>query len=1116
MKYKNILKVSLAALLGLATLSGCVNKEWNEITELNLARCLVPGNLTARVDPALGDVVTFGWDLNKDAGGYELAVYTDEAMTQLENSWPLMPGEVPFTTRLTADQKYWFTVQAYRVDAGGMKVPGTESHLSLYDGSVKTYAVKDNLYLEVKARATNSVSLAWSNEVSDFAEVTDLTAVPVKGGKPVKKEITSAEAGAAAATVDGLDPSTEYQITLFYMSASRGSVDVWTKAEQGSAVTITTSDELKTAVVSGGSYYLPYNEDGYSMGTAKPSGDLTLIGELGPDGAKPVVSGKVELTADLAAGSSLYFENIKFDGVAGSRIVEHTGGSPVVESVVFLNCEITNFLAGFFYGNNDNVVKIGTLKFDSCEMYGIPGSGGDAVDIRKTTEIDEIAFINNTMYDGIRTLFRIDASDAIKIGHIDFENNTVKNIATIDDGNNRGVFAVRVPHEMTLKNNLFLFEDGGKTEDVDRAQLFQNNANTVEPTFRNASGNYSYAHGKDFFTKISAQAAGFVTMNVDPCYNSKGNFFQLAAQDLIENKVGASKWWISYVEKPEDLTQHVITAAHTWNLQDASLFAGDVKNSRVRDELMLVGTEATPLNADGALTFKQASVLTRKGVPTEGYASFKVNAPGSVDMLLSDPGKTGASVVVALYDDNGLTVLGGAVASAANPDVQKVVVAEVAGEGTVYLYSTGAVSVTKLGWSEDTQALDKVLETPKPVVEPVTLTEGDETAVTINWEPVHAADHYVVVFNKRAQDPQTETSFTVPAEDIAALKAGLYTFTVQAFPSDIDLYYQASEKANASFAIQPKGGGDEQVEVTLSWDFSDADWVAAFESNFTKINNNEDVTFTVNGLTVKGGATLKYNKTADNVYFIQMGGSGAADKRALQFEAPEAGTLKVWASNSGDSDALDRMVTVALNGEVLDSQVGGYAKKNGPHELEFAVTGPGAVSVYPSAGLCFYKVEFTYMSGAPAVVEYDWNFTDSDWVTAFESNFTKINNNEDVTFTVNGLTVKGGATLKYNKTADNVYFIQMGGGGAADKRALTFEAPSAGTVKVWASNSGDSDALDRMVIVALDGTEVDRQVGGYAKKNGPHELEFAVTGAGTVSIYPSAGLCFYHAYYINQ
>ena len=953
MKYKNILKVSLAALLGLTVFSGCVNKEWNEITELNLARCLVPGNLTARVDASLGDVVTFGWDVNKDAGGYELVVYTDEAMTQMENSWALEPGDVPFTTRLTADQKYWFTVQAYRVNADGTKVSGTESRLSVYDGSIKTYAVKDNLYLEIKGRTTSSVSLAWSNEVEDYTEVTELSAVPVKGGKTVKKELSGSEAGSAAATIDGLDPSTEYQITLFYMSASRGTVDAWTKAEQGSATLITTSDELKSAVTAGGNYYLAYSDTPYSMSTAKPAGSLSLVGELGPDGSKPVVVGKVELTADLTeSGADLYFENIKFDGNAGSRIVEHTGGSPVVQSIQFVNCEITNYLAGFFYGNNDNVVKIGQFLFDSCDMYGIIGSGGDAFDIRKTTEIDEIAFINNTMYDGIRTLLRIDASDAIVIGHIDFENNTVKNIATMDDGNNRGIFAVRVPHEMTLKNNLFLFEDGGKTDDTDRAQLFQNNTNTVEPTFRNASGNYSYAHGKDFFTKISAQTAGVIQMNVDPCYNSKGNFFQLAAQDLIENKVGASKWWISYVEKPEDLTQNVITAAHTWNLQDASLFAGDVKNSRVRDYLMLVGTEAAPLNADGGITYKQASVLTRKGVPTEGYVSFKVNAPGSVDMLLSDEGKTGASVVVALYDDNGLAVQGGAVASAA-AGVQKVVVPEVKGEGTIYLYSTGVVTIEKLSWSEDVLALNKVLETPKPVVEPVTLTEGDETPVTVTWDAIPNAASYIVIFNKRAQDPQTETSFTVPAEDIAALKAGLYNFTVQAFPSDDDIYYQKSEQGVAAIAIQPKGGGGEMVEVTLTWDFSDADWQAEFAKLGAVNTDIASADFTLNGLNVFWSNKCKYNTT-----FLQWGGKSSGEDRYVKFTAPEQGTLKVWASNTGNSEDLTRMVTVNVNGDI-QSQPGGYATGGGAVEVEFSIAA-GEVKIYPTGnGLRFYHIYYT-------------------------------------------------------------------------------------------------------------------------------------------------------------
>ena len=1105
MNYKNIIKTVLAALASAALFAGCAREEFVENTELTLKRCLEPQNLSARVDAATGDNVTFGWDVNKDAGEFELSVYTDEEMTVLEKIWTLSPSEVPFTVRLTADQKYWFTVRAYKVDKDGVKVESTSSNLAVYDGNVKTYAVKDNLFLEVTGRSETSVSLSWSKEVADFEEVTEISAVPVKGGKTVKYTLSDADRKAAAATVPGLEASTEYQITLFYMSASRGTVDTFTKAAKGNAIVISTSDELKTAFLTGGEYYLSYSEEGYSMGTAKPVAGISIVGELSSDGSKPVVSGKIELTADLATqGDDLHFENIKFDGAAGSRIVEHTGGSPVVGKVEFVNCEITNFMSGFFYGNNDNVVKIGTLKFDSCEMYGIPGSGGDAVDIRKTTEIDEIAFVNNTISDGIRTLFRIDASDAIKIGHIDFENNTVKNVSTMDDGNNRGIFAVRVAHEMTLKNNLFLWEDGGKTDDTDRCQLFQVNANTVVPTFRTAAGNYSYAQGKDFFTQVSAQTAGFISMNVDPCYNSKGNFFQLAAQDLIENQVGASKWWIPYVEKPEDLTQGVITAAHVWNLQDASLFAGNVKNSRVRDELMLVGTEATPLNADGGINFTTASVLSRKGVPTEGYASFKVNKAGSVDMLLSDPDKTGASVVAALYDDNGFSVQGGAVASSANPGVQKIVVPEVNGEGTIYLYSSGAVSVTKLAWSEDVLAGNRVLETPKPVVEPVTLTEGDETAVTVTWEAIDNAANYVVVFNKRAQEPQTELSFTVPAEDIAELKAGLYSFTVQAFPREDDIYYQKSEQGGASFAIQPKGQAGELVEVTLTWDFSDADW----QTEFAKLGaSNTDIAtadFTLNGLHVFWSSKSKYNTT-----FLQWGGKSSGTDRYVSFTAPEQGTLKVWASNTGSSEDLTRMVTVDVDGDV-QSLPGGYSS-NTPTEVEFSVNA-GEVKIYPTGnGLRFYKVEFTYsyMKGGSTPVEYDWDFSTSDW----QAEFAKLGaSNTDIAtadFTLNGLHVFWSSKSKYNTT-----FLQWGGKSSGTDRYVSFTAPEQGTLKVWASNTGSSEDLTRMVTVDVDG-DVQSLPGGYSS-NTPTEVEFSVN-AGEVKIYPTGnGLRFYHIYYTNQ
>ena len=42
MNYKNILKVSLALIASLAMFAGCTEKEFNEITEITLSRCLEP------------------------------------------------------------------------------------------------------------------------------------------------------------------------------------------------------------------------------------------------------------------------------------------------------------------------------------------------------------------------------------------------------------------------------------------------------------------------------------------------------------------------------------------------------------------------------------------------------------------------------------------------------------------------------------------------------------------------------------------------------------------------------------------------------------------------------------------------------------------------------------------------------------------------------------------------------------------------------------------------------------------------------------------------------------------------------------------------------------------
>ena len=163
----------------------------------------------------------------------------------------------------------------------------------------------------------------------------------------------------------------------------------------------------------------------------------------------------------------------------------------------------------------------------------------------------------------------------------------------------------------------------------------------------------------------------------------------------------------------------------------------------------------------------------------------------------------------------------------------------------------------------------------------------------------------------------------------------------------------------------------------------------------------------------------------------------------------------------------------------------------------------------PENGLRFYKIEFTYMSGAPAVVEYDWDFSTADWqdaLTALGAVNTDITN---IDLTVNGLQFHSGSKSKYNTT-----FIQFGGKSGEMDRYFKFTAPDQGTLKITVSNTGSSAAMDRTVAVTV-GEDKQAQPGGFSS-NAPEVLEYSVAAGEVVITAPENGLRFYRIYYTNQ
>ena len=821
------IKYALLALLTLASLAACKQDVFEEITEIDLARCLAPMNLNARVSSTLGDVVTFTWDVGKDAESYILRIYTDAAGTQEYLSEPVLPSQVPFTKKLEADKTYWCSVQA---TASGKQ----DSKVCFLEKSFKTFAVKDNLFLKVSARNANSVSLNWSKDVADYAEV-DRIEYGFPGADPLGSHTLSAdEIAAAAAVIDGLSASTEYVFTLYYLSAARGQVDAWTMADVTGTTPVSTLDALLNAVKTPGAKILLKMEGSpYDIEALDISNGFSIYGEESADGTKPVIQGEFHFADSWTPGAGLYFEGVELDGGPtatspsgfGFAIQNKNGGTlkdKNIGDITYKNCVIANYTKGLIYEWGNNMV-LGAVTYDSCDIHDINTDGtvgGDVFDIRQATTVESLSFVGNTIWQGMRTFVRFDAGS---LGKLVFENNTLQNLNFVDNANNAGVFGLQItPGSFSFKNNLFLNMTG-------KAVLAGANVKYVPASDMGVSAAnnwfYNLPVGDDgavtYFTAnfTQANAAGTI-LGADPCYNAPGGFFNiLPDSEIADKKVGAPKWWTPFVEEPEDLTLNLIPGSKTWNLGNAKYFSGTIKKEMVRDDLYINASEANAIVCkDGMLAFQAPAVTNRAGVPSVGYLAFKVDGPGSLLVKAADPESAGHHFVIGVgpVDGSEIALKGGVSALSDMANAQKILITSITGESLVYIFPSGPVSLEKLAWSTDLTPVNTALPTPAPKADPSSITAGDAADITVSWDPVEGAGSYSVVFKGKSNTVSEGTEFVIGGTTTGMLDAGSYTVEVYANPTASDIYNTESAAGVAAFAVLPKGGGGEDTELVVN------------------------------------------------------------------------------------------------------------------------------------------------------------------------------------------------------------------------------------------------------------------------------------------------------------
>ena len=1149
--------LSAVALSALAT--GCVEEVPEVIEELELANVLTPSSTSAVVDASTGTTVNFTWT-NSNAANYHLEVYafdldaapasaaeiTDDVlagMTPVVDT-DVAPSESGSSTSYRAEglepeMSYYARVCAQSSADPDAKTAG-DSKWAVFPYPIDTYSVMDQLpSFGVKERTSTTISVQWTVEDGDEYGVNQLRVSPHPTDAAQAFLQVPVESGAVEATVEGLNPSEKYTVALHYNSANRGQMFVWTTPDWTGVAEAADTATLKQFLRDAGQNEDPSSplrikltnrEVPYDLGTVDVLGPVEILGEQSVDGASPVVIGKLKLlpaqtdykysatdgtpsTIPATVGATyLRVEAIEFDGdsYAQEKPLQVDGDFPAESplSIYVVNCDIHGYKHGIFY-DNSKVATYTTITIENSMISDILGDGGDGFDIRAESTVNNVTMRNNTLSNGMRSFIRIDKGT---LGSLVFENNTVNNICSFDNSNNKGLFNIRaaLSGAFQIKKNLFLNLTGVPARTV----MFPAQA-AAFPT--EVSGNYYYnladtffydkevdkCPSSDEFPESSAVAGGGAVLTADPCENSVRGIFNVTDAAVLAAQAGDPRWLVAYVPEPmADLVP--VEYGYKWNLTDKSAFGQSVDATSVINNLKFIIDE-NPVNIlDNGMEFTAEAALQYGGVPTDCAIAFLVDKPGSIfaSSAVSGSGTVNDHITVAIgdADGNAATVAGSIFAGASN---QKIVFDDIDGPQLIYLYACGPVVLTDLEWSDDVNTGSSALKDPE-----VTADVSTAGALKLSWPAVENAGSYIISFGAKEADAEyAEDEYTVtatsPEYTWENFPSGTYTVNVQAVPAEPDKFDNSMIVGTSVTVAAP--ALTNMTSGTLTQD--DFRFISAIVGT-DKLAKGHVITYKNFMFTENKGDKVSFGVDSNFGAYYSTGGSSsvkadaAEASQTIRFLAAGAGKLTVVATSTSTLDPeKPRRVSYGINGtksdvlyEVPGKPSGALDPETSTFSFDISAAAGDAIDIYGDANIYVMNVTWEPSGQLPPVAGLTPVTEATTWGGDVWGKFYELRTDQSIGYGKDFVIAENSAVIdnlmiyaggEEFRVAEGNEYIQLtaksfdeGADPATyDKSFFRFRASGNGTLTVSARATNGSGQPERNIYVAVGGSADEVTVG---------------------------------------